>query len=67
MGSPLPKRYELNPKSLTVERSPYGLTITPRGIAISFCKVLVLGILSVVTLMRDLSVLRSSNECCSTG
>ena len=53
---------------LTVGGSPYGFTITPIGRAISFCNTFVLGILSVVTLMSDLSELYSSSDCvCCIG
>lgn len=46
---------------ITVDNSPNGLTMTPIGIATSFCKLLDIGILSVVTLINDFSVLNSSN------
>ena len=47
-------------KNYTLDGSPYGFTIIPIGRAISFWRVPVLGILSVVTLSRDFSELYSS-------
>jgi hypothetical protein len=38
----------------------------PNGMAISFCNVPVLGIRSVVTLMTDLSELKSSSDYCTS-
>jgi len=49
-------------KIITEGRSPYGLTITPSGRAISFYSVFVFGTLSVVNLIKLLSELNSSNE-----
>lgn len=53
---------KLYSNQLTFKGSPYGLTMTPMGMATSFCNALVLGMRSVVMRRTERSELNSSSD-----